>query len=105
MLSMCKPIFVSGKTIVLYISSCVTKCITDLESKGMHTGALIKKRCYFPKGVHGDLIDAHFEDKEAGDVGMLESRTQDNKLLRILCMKYPYYVMNIMTSWVALDEL
>ena len=81
------------------------KGITDLEAKGMYAGALIKKRCYWPKGFPGDLIDAHFEDKEVNDVGMIEARNQDNKSFRIFCIKYTDYVMNIMASWLTLHEL
>ena len=36
---------------------------------------------------------------------MIETRNQDNKLFQILCMKEPYYVMNIMASWITLDQL
>ena len=44
------------------------KGIIDLECKGVYAAALIKKRRYWPKGVLGDLVDTHFEDKEDGDV-------------------------------------
>ena len=36
---------------------------------------------------------------------MLEARTQENKPFRIFCMKEPDYVMNIMASWMTLDEV
>ena len=39
-----------------------------------YAAALTKKWCYWPKGVPGDFIDAQFEDKEVGDVGMKEER-------------------------------
>ena len=71
----------------------------------MYAGALIKKRCYWPKGFPGDLIDNHFEDKDIGDVGMIEARTQDNKSFRIFFMKDPDYVMTILASCMKLDEL
>ena len=38
----------------------VDKYITELEAKGVYAEALIKKQCYWPKGVLGDLIDTHF---------------------------------------------
>ena len=68
---MCRPIFGSGKAVVLDSGFCVAKGITDLEDKGVYVAALIKKRRYWPKGVPGDLIDNHFEDKEIGDVEMI----------------------------------
>ena len=45
-----------------------------------------KKRCYWPKLFPGDLIDTHFEDKEVSDVGIIEARTEDNKLFKIIFM-------------------
>ena len=36
---------------------------------------------------------------------MIEATAQDNKLLRIFCMKDPDYLMKIMASWVKLGEL
>ena len=72
---------------------------------GVYVEALIKKWRYWPKGVPGDLIDTHFEDKESGDVEMIQARTEDNKLSKIFCMKQPYYVMKMMAGWMTLDEL
>ena len=56
MLRMCKPISESGKAVVLDIGFFVTKGITYLKSKGVYAKALIKKRNYWPKRVHGDLL-------------------------------------------------
>ena len=36
---------------------------------------------------------------------MIEARTQDNKLFKIFCMKYPDYVTKIMASCMTLAEL
>ena len=77
---------------------CVAKVITKLKSKGVYAIALIKNQFYWPNGVPGHLIDAHFHDKDVGGVNMIEARTQENKPFRIFCMKYPYYVMKIMAS-------
>ena len=105
MLRMCRPIFGSGKDVVLDSGFCVAKVIAELEAKGVYAAALIKKRHYGPKGVLGGLVDTHFEDKDVGCVGMIEARTEDNKLFKIFCMKEPYYVMKIMVSWMTFDEL
>ena len=79
MLRMCRPIFGIAKAVVLDIVFCVAKGSTKIESKGVYVEALIKRRHYWPKLVTGDLIDNHFQDKEVSDLGMLESRTQENK--------------------------
>ena len=68
---MCRPIFGSYEAVVFESRFCVTKVITDIESKGVYVADLIKKRRYCPKGVPGDLIDTNFEDKEVGDVIMI----------------------------------
>ena len=41
---MCKPIFVTGKAVVLYSGFCVENCITDIDLKGAYAISLIKKR-------------------------------------------------------------
>ena len=35
----------------------------------------------------------------------MKTRTEDNKLFKIFCMKDPDYVMKIISSWMTLDEL
>ena len=84
---------------------CVVKGITELKAKCVHASDLIKKRHEWPKGVPGDLIDIHFEDKTFGGVGIIEVITDDNKLFKTFFMKYPGRVMKIMASWMTLDEL
>ena len=105
MLRMCRPFFGSGKAVVLDSDFFVVKGITDVETKGLYAGALIKKWRYWTKLVPGYLIDTQFEDKEVVNVGMLKARTQDNKSFRIFSIKYPYYVMKMKASWMTLDEL
>ena len=89
MLRMCRPIFGSGKAVVLDSWFCVAKVISEIESKGVYVEALINKRRHWMNGVPGNLILIHFEDKEVDDVGMMEARTEDNKLFKIFCMKKP----------------
>ena len=60
MLRMCRPIFGSGKVVVLESGFSVINGITYLEDKGIYASSLIKKQRYWPKEVPGDLIDAHF---------------------------------------------
>ena len=63
MLRVCRPIFVPGKVVVLESVFFVAKVIIEIEAKGVYSEALIKKSRYWPKGVPGDLIDTHFQDK------------------------------------------
>ena len=105
MLRMCRPIFGSGKAVVLDSVFCVAKGITELKDKVVYVGALIKKRHYWPKWVPGELSDTNIEDKEVVDVRIFGARTQDNKSFIIFCMKEPDHEMKIMDSWMDLDEL
>ena len=63
MLRMCRPIFVSGKSVLLESGFFVAKNITKLKAKGVYATALIKNRRYWLKLVTRELIDDHFEDK------------------------------------------
>ena len=105
MLRIFRPIFGSGKAIVLDSVFCASKGITELEAKGVYAAVLIKKRRYCPKGVPGDLIDTYFQHKGFGDVGMIEARAEDNKLFKIFFMKETNYGTKIIASWMTLDEL
>ena len=98
MLSMYRPIFGTGNAVVLDRGFCVAKGITKIEAKCVYESALIKKRCYWPKGVPRELIDTQFQDKEVRDVGIIETITQENRLLQIFCMKDRDYVMNVIAS-------
>ena len=71
MLRMCRPIFGSGKSIVLDSGICVAKGIKYLEEKGVYALALVKNWYYWTKRVPGDLNDTHFEDKEVSGVVMI----------------------------------
>ena len=104
MLSVCKPMFGSGKDVVLDSLFCVATIIIEIKSNGFYVADLINKWRYWPKGVTGDLIDAFIEYKEVGYVGMIKATTEDNKFFNIFCMKDPDYVMKIVASWMTLDE-
>ena len=75
MLRMCGTTFESVKAVVLNSVFFVAKVITDLKSKGVYVADLIKNRRYWPKRFRGDLIDTHFEDKDVGNVIMMEAIT------------------------------
>ena len=96
MLRMCKPIFGSGKAVVLDSGLCVAKGIIDIESKCVYSGDLINKRHQCPKGFPGGLIDTHFKHKEVNGFDILEAQTQENRPFQIFCTKYLDHVMNIM---------
>ena len=53
MLGMCRPIFGTGKDVVLDSSFCVAKCIIELEAKRVYAEALTKKWRYWTNRVPG----------------------------------------------------
>ena len=57
------------------------------------------------KGVPGELIDYHFQNKEVNDVDMLEAKNQENKPLYIFWIKDLYHLKKIMVLWMTIDEL
>ena len=69
----------------------------------MYGESLIKKKKYWPKGVPGDAIDAHFEDKDVNHCEMLEASIYGLPL-HVMWMKEPHYVMEIICKWMYLDD-
>ena len=57
MLIICRPIFGSGKAVVLDDGFFVDKGVTNLEDKGIYEAYISRKRRYYQKGVPEDLID------------------------------------------------
>ena len=82
---------------------CVSRGIVELERKRMYGASLIKNKKYWPKGVHGDAIDDHFEDKDLNHCDMLEASI-DGLPFQVMCMKEPNYLMKIMCKWMTLDD-
>ena len=102
---MCKPIFETGKDVVLGSGFYEAKGIIAIESKGVYMSALIMKQHYWSKVFTRDPIYVQFKYKKVGDVDMLESKHQENKIFQIFCLKYPEYVTNIMACWMSIDDL
>ena len=105
MLRIYEPLFSMGKFVAMESSFCVTNGIVSLAAKGVYAGVIIKKHWYWPKNVPGDLIDWNFAENWVEDVDTLEAATEDGKPFCIFCFKETDYTMNIMASWMALDEL
>ena len=76
---MCKPIFSTGKYVVLDNEFCVSKGIKSLLEFGVYAAGLTNKRKYRPKGVPGDDIDQYFSDKDVNYVDILECINEDGR--------------------------
>ena len=95
--------YTTGKIVILDSGFCVLEGLIALRKVGVFAGALIKKRCYWPKYVPGDVIDDHFKDKHVGAVDSLKGTLEDVNY-DIFCMKEPDYVMKIMSTYGGLIE-
>ena len=105
MLRMCKPIFGSGKSVIFGSVFFVAKGVVEFETRGVYEGAFIKKRRYWPNNVPGNDIDKKFEGKEVGEADCLETNTDKCKVFNIHHMKELDYVMELMASWMTLNDL
>ena len=103
MLRMCEMLYGTRKAVVINSGFCVSRGIVELERKGVYGAPLIKKKKYWPKGVPGAAIDAHFEDKDVNHCEILEASV-DGLTLQVMYMKEPKYVMKIMCKWMTLDD-
>ena len=92
------PIFHLGFVVILDSGFCVLKGIVELHKKGVFASALIKKRRYWPKYIHGDEVTEHFNDKEVGDANSWGGKLEDVPF-HVFAMKEPDYVMSLMSTY------
>ena len=77
MILICQSICETEDHFVLGNSFCVENGVFELEAREVYSGALVKKRRYWPKNVPGDSIDGHFVNKDVVDVDMLGVKTNE----------------------------
>ena len=66
LLHLTKPVWGTGKLVVLDSGFCVLQGLVELKKKGVYSHPLIKRR-YWLKHVPGDDIIAHFMEKKVGE--------------------------------------
>jgi hypothetical protein len=66
LLRLSKPIWDSGKVVILDSGFCVLKGIVELKKRGVFASALVKKRRFWPKYIRGNDIKRHFKEKKWG---------------------------------------
>ncbi len=64
---------------------------------------MIKKRCFWPKGIDGTRIVAHFDNLAVGTTDRLPGNYENIKF-DVFAMKEPDYVMMMMSTYGALTE-
>jgi hypothetical protein len=88
--------------IILDSGFCVLKGLIELKRRGLFAAALVKKRRYWPKYIHGDDIRAHFEGKEVRTTEAWPGEL-DGIPFHLYCMKEPDYVMTVMSTYGTLE--
>ena len=97
-----KPIYGSGKVIVLDSGVCVLKGLVKLKKVGIFAHALIKKHRYWPKYVPGDQIIDHFANKQIGSAGAIKG-SLDGVSFHLFGMKEPDYTIQKVATYGTLS--
>jgi hypothetical protein len=98
LLRMTQHIWNTGRVVILDSGFCVLSGIVELAKRGLHGGALIKKRRYWPKWILGEAIKAHFAEKKVGEVDCWNGSLND-QAVTVFCFKEPDYIMSIMSTY------
>ena len=64
---MAKPLWEIWKTVIMDSVFCVLEGLIGMYDIGVYGSSLVKKRGYWPSGINGNQINAHFEKKEIGE--------------------------------------
>ena len=83
---------------ILDLGFCVLKAIVELCKKGVFASALIKKRCYWLKYIHGKAIKEHFAEKEIVPTDSWAGK-MDDVPFNVFSMKESDYVMSLMSTY------
>ena len=68
MMRMTKPLFGTGKYVVMDSGFCVLKGIVGMLAHGVYGTKVIKKKRYWPKYCKLDVIEGCFQYKEVEDI-------------------------------------
>jgi hypothetical protein len=93
-----KPIFHTGKLVILDSGFCVLQVIIEMRKRGVKSSALIKKRFYCPKYINGDAVGQHFDAKEVGSADSWPSEL-DNQDFHVFAVKEPDYVVFLTSTY------
>jgi hypothetical protein len=100
---MTRHIWNTGRVVILDSGFCVFSGIMELAKRGLHGGALINNRRYWPKWILGEIIKAHFAEKQVGEVDCWNDILNDQHVT-VFCFKEPEYVMSIMSTYGTVNE-
>ena len=61
--SMAKPLWITRKTVIMDSGFFVLKGLIGMYERGLYGSVVVNKHIYWPPGIYGDQINAHFEKK------------------------------------------
>ena len=101
MLRLTRALCSTWKAVIMDSGFCVLKGLLEMRKRGVYGSALIKKRCYWPRGVYGDAINDYFRSKNIGDVGYLSGEWDETEF-NIYFLKEPDYNIMMMLTFSGL---
>ena len=101
---MTKPLWGTWKVAIMDSGFYVLEGLISLVEKGVLGSALIKKRCYWPKGVPAEEILRNIQNKEVGYVDAVQGSIR-RKSYHIMAMKDSDYVVLMMMTYGKLEHL
>ena len=103
LLRLCKPLFGTGKLVILDSGFCVLAAVIELMKFGVYASALIKKRRYWPKNIDRDGINKAMELKDIGLCARLPRELSGVKF-DVFAHKEVDYTIMLMSTYGCLNS-
>ena len=91
----CTSLFATGKAVVMDSGFAVHDVLPRLKERGVFALIMVEKHGSWPKGIFGNKIKQHMENKPVGTFGCLPG-TKDGQKFNIWMLKEPNYVSMLM---------
>jgi len=98
LLRMCKPLYSTGKVMILDSGFCVLKGIIKLAECGVYAAAQIKKRRYCPAMVPREAIKEKMQDHAVGTMQCIRGTLSSTPYF-IFSLKKPDYISSMMSTY------
>ena len=105
-LRMTKPLFSSGRVVIMDSAFCVLDAVKGLADRGLFTATVAKKRAYWPRGVCGTDLVAHMKDKPVGELHTRQGNYKGMPFL-LFCVNHRLYTFVLVSTYgssVLLDK-
>ena len=86
-----------GKAMITDSGFCVLRGILETRKRGIYGSVLIKKRHFWPRGVHGDGTNEYFSIKNINDVGCISGDWTETEFIFFFMQETDYNIMLVST--------